>query len=68
MDETLIDPLLWERKDRAPGEKADQGEVERVMTAAEEGSLDLSKSADVETEDAPMIPPDEWVPDDEKMA
>ncbi len=67
VDEVLIDPLLWERKDRTTGEKADEAEVESVLSAAEEGDLDISKSMDLgPEEDEPMTPPDEWVPDDEK--
>ena len=68
VDEILIDPLLWERKDRTPGEKPDETEVESVLAAAEQGDLDVSKSLDLgPEEDAPMTPPDEWVPDDEKI-
>ncbi len=67
IDEILIDPLLWERKDRASGEKQEAGEVGEIITVVEEGSRDLSRNVALETEDAPMTPPDELIPDEERQ-
>ena len=58
VDELSIDPVLWEREDRTPDE--------RVNAEAGEEPLGIppAKPSDFLADDAPMVPPDELIPED----
>jgi hypothetical protein len=62
VDELVMDRLLWQRKERAPGEK-EPGEVMEGGFPVEEEKRDAYTSR---TSGIPMSPPDELIPEEEK--
>ncbi len=60
LEEIQIDPLLWQREDRAPGQKTPSS-IEGVPVDQESPNAFSSR-----TEGVPFIPPDELVPEEKK--
>ncbi len=61
VDEILIDPLLWERRDRSPGERPVSEEDEVAMAS----KVASSPKEEAEADDVPVTPPDELIPENE---
>ncbi len=58
VDELSVDPVLWEREDRTPDEKL-KGQIEDERMA-----VPPAQQSDFLADDAPMVPPDELIPED----
>jgi DnaK suppressor protein len=58
VDEISVDPVLWEREDRTPDEKL-KGQIED-----ERLPVPPAQQSDFAADDAPMVPPDELIPED----